>query len=1072
MGELKNSQRINYKATYVQTQLPDDSKPHETEPHQEGRGDRPYVLQRAVEKAAFVQALQVRPQELSEVARMIQGQSAGSADVDRQLAALEEIRQVVEDTSLLSTLNNAKRFADVPWETLTQVTQHLQAHRNTAFEEATQIVAAIAKAHIAAQARPQPAAPPTLPTTIAREETVTAPTYGTTTAGVPIRILAKRQPAREGRPVTGEGKRATERTSVVIESLEPGVSLAPPVPGAGPGTPSASASSLIETLRWGETAQPDLLERLHARVSPYSTASGQMILPKPRLPAIVDGLSRLQSSAKETGAALVQFEARKTIDPVGRLHLERIQMSPAGIERGELVHSVPLTPKETVNISHKEWSVREEEFETIVQDYFEGYSEEGVAEKNELAQSSESQSKHATALNLGASLSASYSSVTLSTSFGYNATSDDEQSKKDSRNHSMENTKKASARTKKEHKFTFKVSSAAGSVDQAVRTITNPFDAPMRVDYFQLVRKWKVDLYRYGLRMTYDIVIPDPGAALITKLQRIEELNELIDQPFAFDLPLDAITYNSLATDPLKISNYDTLAAKYDATVTPPPEARKWVSVHKETAEVDHYDYVHFDSIEFEIDDDYWIYEIQYDQSWQNNENDNRSYFLFLNDNPNVWGPENLVGKSGKLSLDIVYQYIWNYAVNIVFRLRPKVEVLKAWRLKVWNELREAAQEQYLQSRQIYKDERAALLEEIGGYDALTLRRMEQEEVMKGVLRWLFGPSFQLVPSDISSLFMLTDSNDPDVKDVLDPNQLTDTAWLRVMEHGEFIKYIHNAIEWESVLYFTYPYFWDKNGKWDFKKFLYHPDSRHRVFLRSGAARVVLTIRPGFEDSFSQLVESGSFQNLPGPHPYVTIAQEIQNFASTNYPGFPPANPEQNARPLLYLEQRRVWKEMQYIIQLLNAFRADPGNGGLYPAAGGGNSVPAVALGPYLNGPIVIDGVNYAGVNGYNNDVNAKQLALDPNTPLDALLPTYVNIPTTDLWGNQYFYKSPGDSGDYDLISFGADGKVGGADKNADIPANAEASLVATWFEYTPTSALDLAVSTNLSISTNLPDMA
>ena len=88
----------------------------------------------------------------------------------------------------------------------------------------------------------------------------------------------------------------------------------------------------------------------------------------------------------------------------------------------------------------------------------------------------------------------------------------------------------------------------------------------------------------------------------------------------------------------------------------------------------------------------------------------------------------------------------------------------------------------------------------------------------------------------------------------------------------------------------------------------------------------MLTIRPGFEPSFTSLVESGAFNTLPGPHPYVTIAQEIQDFANTNYPGFPPANPEQNARPLLYLEQRRVWREMQYVIQLLNACKAATGS--------------------------------------------------------------------------------------------------------------------------------------------------
>jgi hypothetical protein len=156
------------------------------------------------------------------------------------------------------------------------------------------------------------------------------------------------------------------------------------------------------------------------------------------------------------------------------------------------------------------------------------------------------------------------------------------------------------------------------------------------------------------------------------------------------------------------------------------------------------------------------------------------------------------------------------------------------------------------------------------------------------------------------------------------------------MEHGEFIKYVHNAIEWENVLYFTYPYFWDNTSLWNFKKFLYHPDSTHRTFLRSGAARVVLTIRPGFEASFTSLVESGAFDGLPGPHPYVTIAEEIQNFANTNYPGFPPANPEQNARPLVYLEQQRVWREMQYIIQLLNACKVATGE---FPSDNGTQNV-------------------------------------------------------------------------------------------------------------------------------------
>lgn len=38
-----------------------------------------------------------------------------------------------------------------------------------------------------------------------------------------------------------------------------------------------------------------------------------------------------------------------------------------------------------------------------------------------------------------------------------------------------------------------------------------------------------------------------------------------------------------------------------------------------------------------------------------------------------------------------------------------------------------------------------------------------------------------------------------------------------------------------------------------------------------------------------------------------------------------------------------------------------------------------------------------------------------------------------DPWGRPYVYKSPGEHGDYDLVSLGKDGRPGGSDENADI---------------------------------------
>ncbi len=1013
MSDLPNSRRVSYKATYVQTKFPGQSNNSSGGPRSPGRRDRD-LRTRALDKTAFVQGLRITRSELATLRKQVSRRSHSNRKAE--LAAINAIENLVTDRSLTASVRNARHFAEVSTKALISTAGNLADDRAQTFKRATEIVSSITKQYLAStQPTPVSLAPP--PTTRVATTTLNTATASTTVraatvSGIPLKVVTKVYAEVKSTPAAGATARATHRTR---SSIEPVGSTIGSLPLASIRSLDSSAPkmALPGLLTWAGQKCPDLLKSLHGIVLPYSQFASAPVITTPTVPAIVDGMALLQVSASTVDESIKAFKDRLNIEPIGRLHLERLETYPAGIEKGELVHSIPLSPKETVNISHKEWAVRQEEFEDIVQDIFESYSEQGVSEKNELAQATDSESKHTSALNVGASLSASYSSVTLSSSFGYNTSSDDQESKKDSRNHSMQLTKKAAARTKKDHKFSFKVSSIAGSSDEAVRTITNPTDSVMRVDYFQLVRKWKVDLLRYGVRMTYDIVIPNPGSALITRIQRLSELDKLINLPFIFDLPLAAITYSSYATDPSLVSNYDSLAAQYEASVTAPPEAIRWLPVHKETDQnVKNYDDVHYDSVEFEVDENYYIEQMDYDLNFENKAGDTKSVFSFLND-----GPQSMVAKSGKLALDFAFQYVWIYAFNIILRLRPKAETLIAWRIKVWNELRQAAEEQYIKSRQAFKDERAQLEEEIKGYDALTLRRMEQEEIMKGVLRWLFGPSFHLVPANIASLYMLTDSNDPEVREVLDPNQLSAREWLHVMEHGEFIKYVQNAIEWENVLHFTYPYFWDTTSNWDLKKFLYHPDPRHRVFLRAGAARVVLTIRPGFEDSFTQLVESGAFAGLPGPHPYVAIAQEIQNFARTNYPGFPPANPEQTPRPLLYPKQRQAWTYMQELAARLEDFKAASSNG-LYPTT-------------------------------------AQGLAALPGAAIQK-----------DPWGNDYVYKRPGVTNEYDLLCLGADGKEGGTEEDADISVNAEASLISTWFEYTPTSALDI------SITTKLPEIA
>jgi hypothetical protein len=260
---------------------------------------------------------------------------------------------------------------------------------------------------------------------------------------------------------------------------------------------------------------------------------------------------------------LEAFKQQQRVSPVGRLHLERMEMYPVGVEKGELVFTVPMAPGETVTVSHKEWSTTSQEYEQIVQDAFESYSERGVAEKTDASMSAENESKHSDRLNFGSTLTGSYGPVSLTTTFGIDNANDERESVKTSLHQNKEVTEKASARTRQEHKVSVKLENTRGAEDSSYRTISNESATARRIDYYKMMRKWRSDLYRYGLRMTYDLAIPTPGVRLWARWQRIAAIDEQLKVAFVF----------TLKPEDLNDSNWLNQANKVGATDVPSPPA-------------------------------------------------------------------------------------------------------------------------------------------------------------------------------------------------------------------------------------------------------------------------------------------------------------------------------------------------------------------------------------------------------------------------------------------------------------------------------------------------------------------
>jgi hypothetical protein len=720
-----------------------------------------------------------------------------------------------------------------------------------------------------------------------------------------------------------------------------------------------------------------------------------------------EALNRLNAAV----VALSGFELNVTATPIGMLNLERLEFKPAGIQRGELIATIPLAPLEKTAVVHKEWSVTTKELSSIVTDQLENFSETGVTENTELAQSTAAQTEHANQFNINATVTGSSGFVTTTVAAGFAAQDHESASAQESRKHAIGVTRKASTRVKSEHKVTISTTTVTGTSESSTRMLENPSPTnPIRIDYFSMLRKWHVSLYRYGLRLTYDIAIPEPGAALRGVYAQIADLEAQL-KPFDFGLSFTNV--NELT--------WAGLATRFQAAVPPPPEATKQQSFMSQYSIPGDTTYTGpYQVMELKIDDGYEVTAATVKSQQENGGTQLAAiYDIQALDVPyNTW-TDILGGKTAPVDFLVGRRdrqfFVYGTSgsnrgiVILDLSLKPTGETITAWQQRAWSALFEAAQAQYSAEQQSILGKISELQDRLRNVDTLTLRREENEEIMKGVLRWLLGPAFDFMPDDVVNIFRAQGA-DLDHGIAFAGNQLgvTSQGWSNMFLYQEMVKFINEAIEWENVLYFLYSYFWDVPPSWEFVRQIRHADATRQAFLRAGSARVVLTVRKGWETAWVSFVETGGFGRLLTPgHPYMSIASEIAAYDQRNYPGIPPANPGATTLP----------------------------ENGLSVATESSDTLLAA------NGPVTIRVSSSAGfLVGYTAIVDLHDSGVQETQTITAA-PDATHITVERL-------EHPHD---------------GSVRPFAVMQSGEKGQLMAEWFEYTPTSGTDIAVTSNMA---------
>ncbi|WP_117616557.1 hypothetical protein [Chryseobacterium sp. JM1] len=100
-------------------------------------------------------------------------------------------------------------------------------------------------------------------------------------------------------------------------------------------------------------------------------------------------------------------------------------------------------------------------------------------------------------------------------------------------------------------------------------------------------------------------------------------------------------------------------------------------------------------------------------------------------------------------------------------------------------------------------------------------------------------------------------------------------------KYTAFVKFMEQAFEWENLSYNLYPYYWGNKQNWLNLYQSEDTDPLFRAFMQSGMARVVATVRPGFEEAVQFYLATGKIWNggevpVIGDELYLSIADEMK----------------------------------------------------------------------------------------------------------------------------------------------------------------------------------------------------
>jgi hypothetical protein len=580
-------------------------------------------------------------------------------------------------------------------------------------------------------------------------------------------------------------------------------------------------------------------------------------------------------------------DGRVRIRPLGIADFRRVEQTLCCYRPGEVAHIENILQGEYKERSTRRLRRTEDTVTQSTEKSSETERDTTTADRHEMQSEAAKTLQQNTALSIGVSVAGSYGPVSANLNTQFSSSTASSESDRQAVLYAQEVTNRSleriieKVRTERISKLTeeFEENNKHGLDNRAGNQHV--------VGIYRWVDKiYEAKVVNYGKRLMFEFLLPEPAAFHLWAMSQASAA-----APLEMEKPIDPRSQAATATilgavlsNPRAITqeNYSVFAGYYGAIVTPPPAAIQTIEMAYAADQLMPAKPFAQAKNDLKIPEGYQPVRARIisgmSMGWISVGVGNDGVFIDCVDgSPNNKAlPKtielNLQNEIGTLPVTICGATDM-YAINISVTCAVTQTAMEGWQLKTFQAIIEAYENKHAQYQQAVAEAQAQNGVTIQGTNPAMNRAIEQQELKKGCLKWLFNSAhFGSVATSYARTAPDDWSNAGAQCPTMEMNDQT-------IAHAYQAKFMEQAFEWGIMTYSFYPYFWGKEERWRKLYQLNDTDPIFLNFLQAGMARVVVPVQPGFENQVLSFLHTGQLWNqkeVPNNPLYECLMEDLE----------------------------------------------------------------------------------------------------------------------------------------------------------------------------------------------------